>query len=253
MLASFRYGRGQKHLIAIHDWISDSSSYQNTFSFLDPDIYTIHSLDLRGYGASKSISGQYDITEATHDILEYIKTNNITDCHLIAHSMGALIAQNLAYTAQETIKSITAITPIPPQGSPIPDVMRGFILAAALDDDILAGQMLNFITSQQFHHYFIEKKLNYWRSCSTAEARIGYFNMYTTTDIALKVKGLKQPILVITGKYDVEANSLQLMKDKFTPIYPQCDFIELPCSHYPMTEMPLQLAKIIDDFTRNIK
>lgn len=241
-----RHGQGPIHLLFMHDWLSDCSSYDFVVSFLDPKVYTMHLCDLRGYGVNKEIPGRYTLSEATQDIADYLCQHDLTNVHLIGHSMGALIAQNIAFDHQDRVAGVIALTPIAPQGSPVPDLMRGFILAAAGVEDALALQMIKFMTSHRYHDYFMEKKLAKWRDCSTIEARLGYFTMFADTNISAKLKGLETPITVVTGRDDIEVNKLSEISEKFKSVFSNVSFVEMPCTHYPMLEIPVDLSRLID-------
>lgn len=89
--------------------------------------------------------------------------------------------------------------------------------------------------------------VNNWKNCSTPEARVAYLHMYAETDFSDSVKGLKTPILVITGEHDSEAFG-PLICSTFLNWYPNAKLQSCPSGHFPMQETPAYLASQLEKF-----
>ena len=63
------FGNGPVRVIALHDWSVDArGDYDPVKPYLDQDKFTIAFADVRGYGDSKSMTGQYTTTEIANDV-----------------------------------------------------------------------------------------------------------------------------------------------------------------------------------------
>lgn len=248
-------GSGPTHVLVVHDWFCDSSSYDSLIPYLDKEQFTYCFADLRGYGRSRSISGSYTLDEASDDLLALVNTLGWQAFHFVGHSMSALIAQYVALQAPQKVKAIVAITPVPASGLPAPDAILQFLEYAAKENNDSAKQIVNFMTGGRYQgSHFIEYKVARWRATSTPEARIGYLKMFSQSNFAAKVKGRTTPILVAIGEQDNEAHQEPAMRKTFLEWYPKATLKLFQGSgHYPMQEEPVALACAIENFLKENK
>ncbi|OJX10917.1 MAG: hypothetical protein BGO77_05235 [Caedibacter sp. 37-49] len=248
-IAYRKFGRGFEHVIVMHDWFCDSTSYESIQPYLNTEKFTYVFVDLRGYGRSKSILGECSVEEATTDILQVADALKCKQFHIIGHSMSGMIAQYLLCKAPERVLSCIAITPVPACGSPVPDDVKEFLESGAQDNDEIAGQMIGLMTSQRYGKQFIDFKVQQWRQSSLAEARVAYLHMFTETNFVDHIKGLKTPILVVSGAHDAEGYREAVMRETFGQWYPSIQIKVLEgTGHYPMLEVPIAIAYTIEDF-----
>ena len=73
------------------------------------DRYTIITTDNRGIGGSARGSGSLTIEAMADDALEILKAERIDRFHLAGHSMGGLIAQQIALTAPQRVLSLALL------------------------------------------------------------------------------------------------------------------------------------------------
>jgi pimeloyl-ACP methyl ester carboxylesterase len=105
------------------------------------------------------------------------------------------------------------------------------------------------MTSGKLPMRFADHKVKQWKATSTAEARVAYLRMFTSTNFADQVKGLKTPVLVIVGSFDSEGYNESSMRKTFLTWYPNAELVTLAnAGHYPMQEVPLYLLSLIEDF-----
>ncbi|ORU89808.1 MAG: hypothetical protein A6F71_02245 [Cycloclasticus sp. symbiont of Poecilosclerida sp. M] len=108
-------GSGRTPIIFIH---GNFSNWQYWESFLQSPLggYTAYAVDLRGCGNSGAPESGYDIRTMSHDILllaDYLKLKKF---HLVGHSLGGAIAQQLAGTVPGRIITLTLVAPAPAEG-----------------------------------------------------------------------------------------------------------------------------------------
>jgi pimeloyl-ACP methyl ester carboxylesterase len=243
MIAYKTVGNGSEHVVVMHDWFCDKTSYDTTLPYLDTQKHTYLFTDFRGYGESKSMAGKFNVSEAAADVLAVTESVGWTRFHVVGHSMSGMIAQYIALKAKEKVKSGTAITPVPACGSPAPADMMAFMREAAGSNDEAGRQAVQFMSGQRCCDKFVNMKLAKWRECSTAEARLAYLEMFSNTDFSSEVNGLKTPFLVIAGEHDAPGFQMPKMIETFGKWLKNVEIMECKnAAHYPMLETPVFLA-----------
>lgn len=241
-------GTGPEKILVLHNWFSDSRSYEPMIPYLNQKLYTYVFLDLRGYGLSKEITGNYSVEEASADVLTAVNGLGWNAFHLIGHSMSGMIAQKFAVDNPARVKSIIAITPVPASGSPKPAQVMQFLQEAAGNNRENACACVHILTGSRYSQGFAEKMVDDWWSCSTPSARVGYLDMFSNTDFSASVKGLQTPMLVIFGENDMEGEEA-LMRETFLTWYPNAELVCCKCAgHFPSQETPVALAGMIEAF-----
>ncbi len=242
-------GSGSEHVIIMHDWYCDSTSYDQIIPYLDMQQCTYLFPDVRGYGTSKNIPGEYTAAEAAQDVIALADDLGWNRFHLVGHSMSGMIIQYIVMSIPNRVKGAVAITPVPASGSPIPEDAIDFVKDAAMQNDQAAQQIVHLITGNRYTNQFAKFKVQRWREVSIEKARLGYLNMFTQTNFADKIKGISTPYLVIIGVQDADGYSEQVMRDTFLSAYPNAELFKIENSgHYPMQETPVLLASAIEKF-----
>lgn len=247
-IAYRQVGSGRERVLVMHNWMGDSTSYNAMIPYLNTDEYTYIFVDLRGYGSSKDMKGSYTVQESSEDAIRLVDSLGWERFHVIGHSMSGMIAQKIAVLCPHRVKSVIAITPVPACGSPVPQEMVNFFKGAALHDDQAAIECVNTLTSHRYTPAFARKMIADNRQWSTAEARLGYMNMFFYTDFSSEVKGLLTPMLVLIGEHDFKGSE-SFMKSTFMEWYPKAELAWCQgAGHYPMIETPVALVSTIERF-----
>lgn len=244
------FGSGKEKVLVLHNWFCDSSSYDPLLPYLDTEKFTYALVDLRGYGLSKELPGEHSVKEASRDAIAVVDSLSWEQFHIVGHSMSGMIAQKIAAENSSRVKSVVAITPVPASGSPKPQELMAFLEMAAQDNDNNAVDCMHLLTGRRLSDGTIKKMVQDWRSCSKAEARVGYLHMFSDTDFSNEVNGLQTPILVIYGEYDFEGKAAEeAIKNTFLKWYPNA---HMECcegaGHFPTQETPIYLAGRIENF-----
>ncbi|MCX2679273.1 alpha/beta hydrolase [Galbibacter sp. EGI 63066] len=103
-------------LVLLHGYTDSSRSFQNVIQELldlDKDLWII-APDLRGHGETslpemhpmKNVSDYFKMSDFVNDVLDLIKQKNIAKIHLAGHSMGSIIAQEIALKEPEKISTL---------------------------------------------------------------------------------------------------------------------------------------------------
>lgn len=240
-------GTGSKKVLFLHELMGNYQNYEPIFPYLDEDEFSFIFVDLRGYGLSKDIKGEYSCDEASNDVKNLITHLELDEVIIVAHSMSTMIAQKIALI-DDRISQLILVTPIPASGIKLPEIGKNSLIKDMRANKNKIEEIVK--SSSQRHNKTWEKnriKMGY--ESSTVDARVGYMTMYLTTDFINEVKNIYIPINIIVGKYDFPVFGLDLVTKVFTHYYNDVRIIECQESgHYPMIECPVYFASKIEEF-----
>ena len=248
MLGYVKHGSGPEPVVVMHEWLGDHSNYDYVVPYFDRDHFSYMLTDLRGYGLSKQMRGQFSAAEAAADVLRLMDALGHQIFHVVGHSMSAMVAQRLAVDAPDRIRSVIAITPVPATGLKMDDDGRKR-MTAVIGDDSAAKEAIAARTAKRYGEPWLNHKLAIARSAATSEAMHGYLDMITGTDFVTETVGLRTPLLAIVGEYDIPAYREDNVRNIFGRCYPNFELVVCRESgHYPMLEAPIFLAANIERF-----
>ena len=244
----FLHGTGDTKVIALHSWMDDAQSWNATIPFLNPEKYTYAFMDVRGYGASKDIPGQYNLEEIKDDIFQLANVLGFPTFHLIGHSMCGMAAQYAAFADKENrIKKVALLTPVASSGFPADEETKGFLKALIQNVDI-AKMGYGAFTSNRYADYWYKMRAERHIQVTDEKAQHAYMQMWLTEDFRNKMLSVEKPFLVLAGTYDHPQFQMPIQKKNFEG-FRQVDFIECENSgHFPMQEAPVFLASTIEAF-----
>ena len=202
---------------------------------------------------SKNLTGQYTCQEASDDVQRLINNLGIRSINIVGHSMSAMVVQKIAVDSPEALKKMVLVTPVPASGIQINNKEADNLRAGVFDDSKIRNA-INLRTGERYNSAWLDTKLKLANNASTQEARAGYLEMFLKTDFSDKVKGLKLPVGVIVGKYDIPAFQMQTIQKLFSDWYRDLEIIECKESgHYPMLECPVFFASALEKLISDSK
>ncbi len=96
----YRVGNGPTRVIALHGWFGDHTAFASMWPYLDRSRFSYAFMDLRGYGASQTMSGEYTMEEIAADTLQLADELGWQDFALIGHSMSGKAIQQVLVAAR---------------------------------------------------------------------------------------------------------------------------------------------------------
>jgi len=242
-----KIGTGTKNVVFLHELFGDCTNYETIIPFLDKENFSYFFVDLRGYGKSKNILGEYNLEEASNDIINLLSYLQIKNYTLVAHSMSTMIAQNIA-TLDNSLKQLILITPISYKGVKSTQKAKDNLLLQMKKDNEKIKEIVEQ-SSKRYNQTWKNYRINLAINCSNLEARLGYMSMYLNTNFEEDKKiNLDIPIKIITGKYDFAV----FAKDEVVKYFQEFKNIEiLECEeagHYVMIECPIFFASKIESW-----
>lgn len=243
------YGNGPTRVLVLHDWFCDHSSWDGALPYLTPSRFTYVFADLRGYGASREISGDFTLEEAASDAIALANQLNWTRYSLIGHSMSGLIVQRIAQLVPDRIARIVAITPVPPTGMGLDSATTAFFRSIALAGDEERYAAVCSLWGTRLSETWIKYKLRRWRETAFPAAVAKYVDLWGSTGISQGAHGIETPILIVAAAQDAPPFQAAALQASMAPCYPNARLISLGESgHYPMQEQPPLLATAVERF-----
>src|ERR1700732_1189252 len=127
-------GNGPAKVVVIHGWFWDHRVFAPMFDSLDAAAFTYAFIDIRGYGNSRHVSGNYTIGEVAADAIALADELGWREFHVVGHSMGGKAAQKVAMDAPARVRSVVAVTPVPAPALPFDDQVFAFFASACEQD-----------------------------------------------------------------------------------------------------------------------
>jgi 3-oxoadipate enol-lactonase len=239
-------GDGPEPVLVMHDWNGDHTTYDSILPYLDRERFAYAFVDLRGYGKSRDIVGEYTVNEISRDCLALADKLGWQRFHVIGHSMTGMATQRIAADAPARIKSAIAVCPISAAGSPASDEALQFFATTTQSDDNFR-RLIRFV-SHSLSGRWVEAKLAQNRATVNPACRAGYLTMFSRTNFVEEIRGLETPILVAVGDRDPGIDEAT-MRGTFLAWHPTAELAVIPnCGHYPMQECPPYFATLIESF-----
>ncbi len=246
-LGYLRYGEGPIHVLIMHDWLGDHANYQAVLPHLDGHAFSYVFVDLRGYGLSIGVVGEYSVEEIASDCLGLVARLGWTRFHVVGHSMTGMITQRLAADAPSGVVSAIAVCPVSAAGNRLSPEAFAFFASTIVDDEALR-RLFKFVGGGLSDEW-IDRKVRQSRGLIARGCRARYLDMLVTANFVDDVRGLETPYLVMVGDNDPGLDCAA-MERTFLSWHPNAILHVIPCGHYPMEEAPHNFATVVEDFLR---
>ncbi|MGW4830256.1 alpha/beta fold hydrolase [Amycolatopsis japonica] len=241
------HGSGGHHVMVLHGWFGDRSSFRGIYPFLDRANYTYAFPDYRGYGDSQGIAGEYTSDEIAQDVLHLADSLGWTMFSVVGHSMGGHIAQYLLTVAPERVRKLVGISPVPASGAGF-DAGTAEFFACAIDDAEARRTILDRTTGHRLPRTWLDEMVEHSLSFSSREAFASYLPHWSARDFHRQLIGNEVQALAIVGQYDPEL-SPEVMRATWMRWFPHAELCVLQeAGHYAMDETPLILVATIERF-----
>jgi non-heme chloroperoxidase len=95
-------------LILLHGYSDSWFSFSRVLPLL-PASYHVYALSQRGHGDSERPAGGYSMRDFATDVIAFMDAKELARATLIGHSMGSLVAQQVALTAPERVARLVLV------------------------------------------------------------------------------------------------------------------------------------------------
>lgn len=241
-------GNGLEKVIVLHGWMDDSEIWSPIIGYLNLENFTYAFMDVRGYGKSKNITGRYNSDEIANDIFNLADELNWDNFSLIGYSMTGMAVQKASLLDKNSrIKKIVAVTPVSSAGFAVhKDILNLF--KSSIQNHEETEKIINIFSERELPNNWKGNKASRLIKMTSPKAQRGYLYMWTRENFSKRVTKIKNPFLVISGKYDHPGFTIEAQKRAFEK-YENVKYIDIESSsHFPMQETPLLLASYIENF-----
>jgi pimeloyl-ACP methyl ester carboxylesterase len=241
------FGRGPHKVIALHGWFGDEKTFAPMYRALDPEAFTWICPAYRGYGASRHLTGDFDIYEIARDTIALADHLKLQQFSLVGHSMGGMAIQRVLADAPARVTKLVAVTPVPASGVPFDDQTFAMFQSAVNNPDAARG-IVGFSVGGRLCRRFISDVALYPKKVALDEAFSSYLVSWAKSDFHKEIAGKTLPVKVIVGEHD-GALTVDVMKATYMTYYPNAELEVMGnAGHYPMDETPIALATSIEAF-----
>lgn len=95
-------------IVLLHGYSDSWFSWSLVLPLL-PDSLRVLALDLRGHGESSQPAGGYALRDLAADVIALLDAQGITRATVVGHSMGSLVAQQVALAAPERVDRLVLV------------------------------------------------------------------------------------------------------------------------------------------------
>lgn len=236
-------GSGSRHLLFAHGWISSRRMFYDVIDRLDPLAFTSHLLDFRGSGLADRPADGYDLAGYGSDLRTALGACE-APVTLVAHSMGAKIAQYVALEPPANLARLVLVAPGASKALPLNERHRDLALETfghrARIERFQRAAMIRAIPETTMERIVDDALV------ASREAWFGWYERGRSEDFSDRIATIALPTLVVAGENDPLAPPARVRRDVATPI-PGATMITLRAvGHNIPVEMPDELAQIVD-------
>lgn len=254
LLGYSKYGHGPQKVLVFHDWMGSAENYAAVLDYLDEEVFTYVFADLRGYGKSRHLSGDFTSSEAAADALRLADHLGWTRFNAVGHSMTGMVVQRMLLNDgkgdAQRIERAVAITPVSADGYPADQATREF-LWDVIGNAELSQMAFGLLTGQRLLPRWGRRKTDRHLASADLQAVKAYFRMWLQEDFSVEVAkaGIATPLRVIGGRQDLPGFQEKHLRATFGQWFKNVDFHFITdAGHYPMQETPIYLATLLEGF-----
>lgn len=248
VLAHELLGSGTDGVILMHDFYGCRDTWAFARNFFDTRNFTYAFAEVRGYGGSRNLPGEYTPAEAAADVLALADNLGWARFHVVGHSMSGMLAQRVVLDGGDRILSAVLNTPVAASGLSFSP--EGFaIIEGSIEDNALLAQAFDALTGERLCREWLKFKMRQTRATRLKQAQAGYLKSLTEQGFLEQVRGNETPMLVIIGEYDMEPFTEATAKTTFLDWYPNAEIaLCRNAGHYPQQEAPVWVATVMNEF-----
>ncbi|MGE3320619.1 MAG: alpha/beta fold hydrolase, partial [Candidatus Berkiella sp.] len=162
-------------------------------------------VDLRGHGQTDKPNMPYNISLFTEDLARLLDKLKLTNLHVVGHSMGGMIAFQLALDHSALVKTLTIINSAPLVAFPNLRTRFNFwtrtLSVKWFGMKKLSVSLANSVFPKPEQAPFREKFIERWNE-NDSQAYLNSLHAFRDWNVMSRLGALKCPTLIITGDRD---------------------------------------------------
>jgi 3-oxoadipate enol-lactonase len=236
------HGDAGDMLVFVHGYTGDITDWRLQIAEFSRD-FRILVMDLRGHGRSEAPQGRscYTIPCMTADVRELVEFLGFDRFHLVGHSMGGAITQEMALQAPDRLLSLTLEDTAPNFGLSLDDAMLQFRakrLSLAGTEGMAAVAAMELPFTPPHMPAARLRELNERLSRMSVDAFLGAAQGLVDWEGAVaRISSIAAPTLVVYG--DLDAPALVASSRRLAKLIPNASLeIIAEAAHSPQWERP---------------
>lgn len=207
--------------------------------------------DNRGIGESDAPPGPYTAVEMAEDTLRVLDEAGVDRAHVVATSLGGMVAQELALAAPERVERLVLVctTPGGPSAAPMPvQTVRLMTEAPTLDPQVALRRFVENALAPDPANGIVDRILAH--RVATAQPAVAWMAQAAAGaafDAWDRIPGIRQPTLVVHGTADnvVDVRNAELLAERI----PDARVELFPgCGHLLFWEEPTRFVDVVEGF-----
>lgn len=235
-------------LLFIHGWLGRSREWVYQFSYFNPRNHIII-LDLPGFGRSDKPKTKYSIKFFTETIIDFLNSTGFNEVYIIGHSLGGLIAQNIAYLYPDMVRKLILIsTPYAGSLTNKEKLLLFFLkIFFKLAYKKVLKEIIKRIIDPKTERIDFQRLIKYALKLPKSTVLSSFKNMNNRNNPKTMLNKISQPTLIIHGNNDkIVTNSMINNLHDALPVS-QLIVIE-DGQHRLMFQNHEKINKVIEDF-----
>jgi pimeloyl-ACP methyl ester carboxylesterase len=244
MLALEQRGSGSRALLFAHGWISGRRMWYDVVDRLEPGRFTAHLLDFRGAGLSDRPADGHDLDGYASDLRAALA--EVGPAVVVAHSMGAKVAQYVATESAAAIDKLILVAPGSARAYREAPKQRALAEAAYGSRERIERfqrAAMTRIPEPEVMERIVDDAL-----IAQREHWFGWFDRGRAADFADRLDQITVPTLVVAGEKDPLAPPVRVRRDVVEPIAGALMVNLHNAGHNLPVESPVELAQIVTRF-----
>ncbi len=232
-------------VILLHGWMCNRGFWAATVRALADDFH-VFALDCRGHGESARPARGYTIADLASDVHDFVMHKRLGPVTVIGHSMGGMVAQQLAVAYPGAMQALGLITTV------AADPDHQLISQKIIRDCEHVGFAAAF--DRHFPGWFgpaADRRVVAWVKAqmllTDPAVAVQLARDYRAFDLRDRLAQINVPTLVVAGSDDQSAAPVQ--SAALADLIPGARLTTLaPIGHFPMLETPDELAAALNEF-----
>ena len=236
-------------LVLVHGYLGSSEMWNLQKEFLSKNFRVI-SPALPGFGESHKVKSLNSISDIAKLILKCLDEKKVNEFHLMGHSMGGMIVQEMVKISENRVKKLIcfatgSIGDIPGRFEPM-DTTRERLKKDGLKKTVCRVSQKWFVEGDKAKYYYFCENAVKNISIETADNALIAMKNWKGFE---NLKNIKQNTLIIWGDKDVSYNFDQVETLKKNITNSKLEIFK-GCSHNVHLEEPQKFNEIIKKFLK---
>ena len=221
-ISYYRYGKGEPLLLIHGVGLCAQSWYQQIETLSES--FDVIAIDLPGHGESKALAtNSPDVGHYAETIANFIEHRCDGSAHIVGHSLGSLIALDLASNHEKKCRSIVAMTTIYQRSRAAKDAVqaRASTLATDTITDVAMTPLLRWfpVTDPDNYAEYVDHCARWLSDAHTKHYATAYHAFANAVDLPDEaIQKIVSPVLFLTGELD--PNSTPAMSNSLAQLAP---------------------------------